>query len=140
MSNTKEIVFTKEQQEAIDLMMQQTVAKQNKELELKQEQRETNKVVIGARIQELILREGSPIVDKDTKQQKVSPEGVALCYPNKHFVKLEAMGVSIETEISKENFETLEEHRTYLCEGHIGLVKKFGSDFIEPIFRRFTKI
>lgn len=121
-------------------MIAQAVAQANKQFELKQAQRETNKVVIGARVQELILKEGSPIIDKETKQQKIGPDGVALCYPNKHFVKLEAMGVSIETEISKVNFETLEEHKTYLCEGHIGLVKKFGNDFIEPIFRHFTRI
>ncbi|RXK01504.1 hypothetical protein CRV02_08320 [Arcobacter sp. CECT 8989] len=131
--------LTKEQQEQVDLMVAQAVAKQNSELELKQRQRETNLVQMGAFVQELRVQEGSPIIDKQTQQQK-EVNGIPQCYPDKYYVRLQAMGLELETEVQQSIFESLEENRTYLCEGRIALVKKFGSDYIEPVFKKFTLI
>lgn len=132
--------LTKEQEAYVQEMMQQAVAKQNAELEKKQRQRETNKVEMGAFVQELRVQEGSPIVDKQSGQQKVDGSGYPMCYPNKYYVKLQAMGLEIETEINQTQFDSLEENRTYLCQGRIGIIKKFGNEFIEPIFKTFTAI
>lgn len=131
--------LTKEQQEQVDLMVAQAVAKQNNELELKQRQRETNLVQMGAFVQELRIQEGSPIIDKQTQQQK-EVNGIPQCYPNKYYVRLQAMGLELETEVQQSIFESLEENRTYLCEGRVAIVKKFGSDYIEPVFKKFTLI
>lgn len=131
--------LTKEQQEQVDLMVAQAVAKQNNELELKQRQRETNLVQMGAFVQELRIQEGSPIIDKQTQQQK-EVNGIPQCYPNKYYVRLQAMGLELETEVQQSIYESLEENRTYLCEGRVAIVKKFGSDYIEPVFKKFTLI
>lgn len=131
--------LTKEQQEQVDLMVAQAVAKQNSELELKQRQRETNLVQMGAFVQELRVQEGSPIIDKQTQQQK-EVNGIPQCYPNKYFVRLQAMGLELETEVSQTIYDSLEENRTYLCDGRIAVVKKFGNEYIEPVFKKFTLI
>ncbi|RXJ82638.1 hypothetical protein [Arcobacter sp. F2176] len=134
------VAFTKEQEAEIQLMMQQAVAQQNKELELKQAQRETNKIVLGARIQELISKEGSIIIDKSTNQPKTNVDGSPMRYPTRYYVKLETMGLELETEVKQDVFDSLEEFKMYLCEGRIGLVNKFGNDVLEPIFKIFTRI
>lgn len=132
--------LTKEQEAYVQQMMEQAVAKQNKELELKQRQREINQVQMGAYVQELRVQEGSPIIDKQTQQQKVDASGFPQCYPNKYFVRLQAMGLELETEVSQTIFDNLEENRTYLCDGRIAVVKKFGNEYIEPVFKKFTLI
>ena len=134
-----QVKFTKEQEQYIAEMMAQEVAKQNKALELKQSQREQNKVVLGARVQELRIQNGSPIVDKETKQQKIV-NGEPQCYPNKYYVKLQSMGVELEAEISEITHNELEQFKTYQCEGYIGIVKFFGVEQIAPIFNKFTLI
>lgn len=124
----------------VEEQVAQAVAKANRELELKQQQREENSVSIGARVMSKRIQNGSPIVDKDTKEQRVDGNGIPQCYPDKFHVTLQFMGAEIEKEIKQEQYELLEEMRMYSCKGYIGEVKKFGNTFVEPIFTSFTQI
>jgi hypothetical protein len=136
-NGTKVTVKKQLTQEELEAQM---VARINRELELKQAQREENKCTMGARCMAKRVQNGSPIIDKQTQQQKIDGNGVALCYPDKYYVTLQFMGGELEKEVRLEQFEDLEEFKTYYCEGYIGEVKKFGNSFIEPIFTKFTKI
>ena len=118
----------------------QQVALVNKELELKQEQREANTVVLGAKIVDKRTNQGQPVIDKASGQQKVV-NGVPQCYPDKYFVTLSYDGGSLETEIKKQEvYESFETNKRYYCEGYLGFQKLFGVDTLMPIFTRFTKI
>lgn len=121
-------------------IIQQEVARQNAEFEKKQLQREENIATLGARCMAKRIQVGSPIIDKQTQQQKVDGNGAPLCYPDKHYVTLQFMGGELEKEVTQEQYESMEEMRMYYCKGYIGEVKKFGNSFIEPIFTSYTKI
>lgn len=129
---------TKLSQEQI---IQQEVARQNAEFEMKQLQREENVATLGARCMAKRIQVGSPIIDKQSGQQKVHPQtGEPMCYPDKHYVTLQFMGGELEKEVTLEQYESMEEMRMFYCKGYIGEVKKFGNSFIEPIFTSYTKI
>lgn len=121
-------------------LIAQAVAQANKQFELKQAQREENSLSIGAKVIAKRVQEGSPIIDKATQSQKIGADGIPACYPDKFHVTLQFMGCSIEKEVRKEQYEVLEEMKTYSCKGYVGEVKKFGNSFIEPIFTTFTQI
>lgn len=125
---------------SIEEQVAQQVAKLNKEFELKQEQRETNKVSIGARVVDLKILEGKPVIDKVTNQQKLV-NGVPQNYQDKYYVTLQFLGSSLETEVkSRLAYDFFELHKTYFCEGYLGEVKKFGDSQLEPIFTTFKKL
>lgn len=124
---------------SIEEQVAQQVAELNRQFELKQEQRELNEVRIGARVVIKRIQLGSPVIDKDTREQKVV-NGVPQTYASKYFVTIQFMGSALEAEVSSETYDSLEEMRTYLCEGYIGEVKRYGTPYIEPIFRKFTQI
>ncbi len=124
----------------VEEQIAQAVAKQNNELALKQEQREENKFSLGARIIAKDIIQGSPIMDKSTNQQKLDALGEPACYPNKFKLTVQFMGAELQSEVKQDLYDSVEEMRTYYCEGYIGEVKKYGSSFIEPIFRKFTTI
>ena len=124
---------------SVEEQVAQQIARMNREFELKQIQREMNEVKIGARVMSKRIQNGSPVIDKDTKEQKVV-NGVPQTYASKYFVTIQFMGSSLEAEVSNETYDILEEMKTYLCEGYIGEVKRYGTSYIEPIFRRFTQI
>lgn len=117
----------------------QLIAEMNRQFELKMQQRELNEVRIGARLVSKKVQLGSPVIDKDTKEQKVV-NGVPQTYASKYFVTIQFMGSALETEVSNETYDSLEEMKTYLCEGYIGEVKRYGTSYIEPVFRKFTQI
>lgn len=123
----------------VEQQIEQAIAKARREDELKQAQREENKVYLGCKVMSKRVREGSPIVDKDTRQQKMV-NGVPQKYDDKYYATLVFMGAELETEVSKENYEMLEEMKTYYCEGYIGEVKVFGTSVVQPIFRKYTQI
>ena len=115
MANGKEL--------SVEEQVAQQIALINKELELKQEQREANKVELGAKVVDTRVNQG------------------AQCYPDKYFVTLSYDGGSLETEIkSKDIFDTFETNKRYFCEGYLGFQKIFGVDTLMPIFTKFTKI
>lgn len=118
---------------------EQLIARMNREFELKQQQREMNEVKIGARVVSKRVQVGSPILDKETREQKVV-NGIPQNYPSKYFVTIQFVGSALETEINETIFDSLEEMKTYLCEGYVGEIKRFGTSYIEPIFRKFTQI
>lgn len=132
MANGKEL--------SVEEQVAQQIALINKELELKQEQREANKVELGAKVVDTRVNQGAPVIDKTSAQQKVV-NGVPQCYPDKYFVTLSYDGGSLETEIkSKDIFDTFETNKRYFCEGYLGFQKIFGVDTLMPIFTKFTKI
>lgn len=125
---------------SIEEQVAQQIANINRELELKQEQRETNKVELGAKIVDTRTNQGQPVIDKASGQQKVV-NGVPQCYSDKYFVSLSYDGGSLETEIkSKDVFDSFELNKRYFCEGYLGFQKIFGVDTLMPIFTKFTKI
>lgn len=123
-----------------DEIIAQAVAQANKEFELKQQQREENIVRIGARVINKETIHGKPIIIKETQQQKISADGIPQCYPDKYKVSLQFMGGELTTDVNQQNYDKLELHKTFLCVGHYGEVKKFGESFMEPIFTQFTQI
>ncbi len=130
----------KEKQElSIDEKIALALEKQQKEFELKLKQREKNSIELGCRVVELILIEGKPIIDKETKLQK-ELNGELAFYPNKYAVKLSFIGGEIETPINKDTFEFLKIGEQYLSIGRLGEVKEFGNTLIKPIFSQFTQI
>ena len=96
-------------------------------------------VVLGATVVSKREHLGSPIIDKETKQQKLMG-GVPQCYPTKYYVTLQAMGLELETEITVTEYDAFQDLRKYLCEGRMGIVKKFGTEYVEPIFTKYTLI
>lgn len=134
-----EVKFTKEQQEHLDAMIQQAVDKQNKELELKTQQREENKVLLGCKVLEKNIIKGAPIIDKDTKQQKLL-NGVPQCYPDRYRVKLMFLGGELEQNVEDAQYEMLEEYKSYYCNGHVGEVNNFGNTYIGVKLTNFVKI
>ena len=130
----------KEKQElSIDEKIALALEKQQKEFELKLKQREKNLIELGCRVVELILIEGKPIIDKETKAQK-EINGELAFYPNKYAVKLSFIGGEIETPINKDTFEFLKIGEQYLSIGRLGEVKEFGNTLIKPIFSQFAQI
>ena len=130
----------KEKQElSIDEKIALALEKQQKEFELKLKQREKNSIELGCRVVELILIEGKPIIDKETKAQK-EINGELAFYPNKYAVKLSFIGGEIETPINKDTFEFLKVGEQYLSIGRLGEAKEFGNTLIKPIFSQFTQI
>ena len=118
----------------------QIIAKMNAEFEAKQEQREMNSVRLGARVISKRVVNGSPIVDKTTGEQKVLG-GIPQTYSDKYYVVLQLVGAELETEIKDFTvFDSLEENKTYFCEGRIGEVKNYGVSSLAPIITKFTKI
>lgn len=125
---------------SVEEQVAQQLALMNRELELKQEKRETNKVELGARVVDTRVNQGQPVIDKASAQQKIV-NGVPQCYPDKYFVTLSYDGGSLETEIkSQDVFESFEINKRYFCEGYLGFQKIFGVDTLMPIFTKFTKI
>lgn len=118
----------------------QEVARQIAEFEKKQKQREENSVVIGARVVLKEEKEGSPIVDKETKMQKLDANNVPMCYPTKYFVTIQFIGGSLVLELSSKLFDTVQETFVYSCEGRMGLVKNFGTEVMTPIITNFIKL
>lgn len=124
-----------------DELRAQLVAQINAELELKQQQREMNVVNLGARVVNKEVIHGKPIIIKETGQQKVNSQtGEPQCYADKYKVSLQFMGGQITVDVNEVDYEKLELHKTFLCVGHYGEVKKFGESFMEPIFTNYTQI
>lgn len=123
-----------------DEIIAQAVAQANKEFELKQQQREENVIRIGARVINKDVIQGKPIIVKETQQQKLDGNGIPQSYPDKYKVSLQFMGGEITVDVNQQNYEKLELHKTFLCVGHYGEVKKFGESFMEPIFTNYTQI
>ncbi|MDD3437481.1 MAG: hypothetical protein PHC64_10055, partial [Candidatus Gastranaerophilales bacterium] len=101
-SETNGTKVTVKKQLTQDELIAQAVAQANKELELKQAQRDENKCVMGARCMAKRVQNGSPIIDKTTQQQKIDGNGVPQCYPDKYYVTLQFMGGEIEKEVRHE--------------------------------------
>jgi len=132
MANEKELTVSEQ--------VQQQLAQMNRELELKQEQRESNKVELGAKVVELRTNQGQPVIDKSSAQQKVV-NGIPQNYPDKYFVTLSYDGGSLETEVkSKDVYDSFEVNKRYFCKGYLGFQKVFGVDTLMPIFTNYTKI
>ena len=124
----------------LEQLIEQQVAKMNKEFELKQEQREKNVVELGVQVTAKRVQKGQPIIDKTTNKQKMIGD-VPQCYPDKYFVMLSASGFEFESQIDeKETFEDLEDMKKYLAVGRMGLVTNFGVTELKPIITKFTKI
>ena len=124
-----------------DELIAQAVAQANKEFELKQAQREENTIKIGARVVNIEVINGRPIIIKETGQQKVHPQtGEPQFYADKYKVSLQFMGGEITVDVNEKDYELLEMHKSFLCVGHYGEVKRFGESFMEPIFTQYTKI
>lgn len=121
-------------------LIQQAVARAEKAMELKFEQREMNKVSIGATVVKTECINGKPIVDKESGQQRVDNNGVPQNYPNKYKADITFKGGSLQIDISEEQFNSLQPNNTYLFDGYYGEVKKFGNSVMEPIFTNITQL
>lgn len=77
--------------------------KQQREFELKLKQRDKNIIELGCQVVEMIIIDGKPILDKETKIQKEIC-GELTFYPNKYSVKITFVGGELETLISKQIF------------------------------------
>ena len=124
---------------SVEQQIEQAIAKARKEDELKLAKREENIVTLGCKVASKRIRVGSPVIDKESKQQKMF-DGVPQKYDDKYYASLTFMGAEIEVEVNAANYELLEEFKTFYCEGYIGEVKVFGTSVIQPIFRKFTQI
>ncbi len=148
MANEKEILISESNGTKVtvkkeltqDELIAQAVAQANKEFELKQAQREENSIRIGARVVNKDVINGRPIIIKETGQQKLGQSGEPLCYADKYKVSLQFMGGEITVDVNERDYELLEMHKSFLCVGHYGEVKRFGESFMEPIFTQYTKI
>ena len=106
------------------------------------QQSNKNEVKLGASCASKRIHEGSPIIDKETKQQKVDINThQPLFYANKYYTTLTFDGGEIETEITKEQYENvLQEGGRFSCVGRLAPVKVFGQTQIMPVFYSFTRL
>jgi len=106
------------------------------------QQSNKNEVKLGASCAAKRIHEGSPIIDKETKQQKVDINTQQpLFYANKYYSTLTFDGGEIETEITKEQYENvLQEGGRFSCVGRLAPVKVFGQTQIMPVFYSFTRL
>ena len=112
-------------------LIAQAVAQATKEFELKQKQREENIVSLGCTVISKETVKGSPIVDKQSGQQKINLQsGEVMCYPDKYKATFQFVGGSITQEINEDKFEQLQELQKYYCIGYLGEVKRFGNELI----------
>lgn len=128
-----------EQQLSIDEIVALALEKQQKEFELKLQQRDENSIKLGCQVVEVNTIDGKPIIDKETKLQKEIAGELAF-YPDKYSVKISFVGGEIETPINKQVFESLKINSRYLAIGRLGEVKEFGNTLIKPIFSHFQEI
>ncbi|BFU77171.1 hypothetical protein ALC152_03860 [Arcobacter sp. 15-2] len=106
------------------------------------QQSNKNEVMLGASCASKRVHEGSPIIDKETKQQKVDINTQQpLFYANKYYTTLTFDGGEIETEVTKEQYENvLQEGGRFSCVGRLSPVKVFGQTQIMPVFYSFTRL
>jgi len=106
------------------------------------QQSNRNEVMLGASCAAKRIHEGSAIIDKETKQQKVDINTQQpLFYANKYYTTLTFDGGEIETEVTKEQFEdVLQEGGRFSCVGRLAPVKVFGQTQIMPVFYSFTRL
>lgn len=123
----------------IDEKIALALEKQQQEFDLKLKQRDKNLIELGCQVVEMIIIEGKPILDKETKIQKEIGGELAF-YPNKFSVKLSFVGGELETPISKQIFDSLKINERYLAIGRLGEVKEFGNALLKPIFSHFQEI
>lgn len=124
---------------SIDEKIALALAEQQRHFDLKLKQREENIISLGATLTELTEIKGSPILDKETKQQK-EINGVLAFYPNRYSCKLAFNGGEIETPIKENDFHSLKINARYLTTGRLGEVKEFGNVVIKPIFSHFIEL
>ncbi len=129
----------KDKELTIDEKIALALEKQQQEFDLKLKQRDKNLIELGCQVVEMIIIEGKPILDKETKVQKEIGGELAF-YPNKFSVKLSFVGGELETPISKQIFDSLKINERYLAIGRLGEVKEFGNSLLKPIFSHFQKI
>jgi phage pi2 protein 07 len=122
-----------------DELIAQALEKQQKEFELKLKQRDKNSIELGCQVVEMIIVEGKPKLDKETKVQ-IEIGGELVFYPNKYNVKLSFVGGELETPITKQIFDSLKINERYLALGRLGEVKEFGNALLKPIFSHFQEI
>lgn len=122
-----------------DELIAQALEKQQKEFELKLKQRDKNSIELGCLVVEMIIVDGKPRLDKETKVQ-IEIAGELAFYPNKYSVKLSFVGGELETPITKQIFDSLKINERYLAVGRLGEVKEFGNALLKPIFSHFQEI
>ncbi len=100
-----------------------------------------NTIKMGATCADVRVHEGSPIIDKESKQQKINVQtGEPMFYANKFYATLTFDGGQLETEITREQKELLNIGSRYLCIGRLSPVRVFGQEVIAPVFYSFTML
>ena len=134
MANEKE-----KQDLSIDEKIALALEAKEKDFELRLKQRETNEAKIAGTCAELIMVEGKPIIDKETKQQKEF-NGELCFYPNRYSYRHSFDGGSIEISLNKEKYDSMIVGARYLAVGRFASVTEFGNTIIKPVFSHFQKI
>lgn len=105
------------------------------------QQSNENTVKMGATCADKRIHQGSAIIDKDTRQQKVNPQtNQPMFYANKYYAVLTFDGGQIETEITEEQHSLLSIGGRYSCYGRLAPVKVYGNEQIMPVFHSFTRL
>ena len=128
-----EVKLSKEQQAYIDELLAQQAQQFEKKMDSRLKQERINECKLAATVQETRQVQGKPIIDDETKEQKVDTNGVPQSYPDKYYASLTFDGGSIEVEIQKDQFDVLVPSKRYLCDGHIGDVRVFVNKSIATV-------
>ena len=98
-----------------------------------------NAVRLGATIAKKEKIDGIPVVIKDTKELVYDEKtGEQKFYPDRWSITLEFNGGSLETEVSKDLFNSLQVGARYSAQGRIGFVKLYGKEQLLPVFDNFV--
>lgn len=100
-----------------------------------------NEIVTGATCADKRVHEGSPMMDKETKQPKIDLNtGEVMRYSDKHYVTLTFDGGQIETEVTRDQYNLLSHGKRYVCYGRLAPVRVFGQEQILPVYYSFTEL
>ena len=104
-----------------------------------------NTIKMGATCADIKVREGGPMLDRETKQQKINPQtNEPLFYSDKFYATLTFDGGQIDSEITKEQKDLLEIGSRYSCSGRLSKVKIFVNGGMAeldlPVYYEFTKL
>lgn len=98
-----------------------------------------NGVRLGATVVKKDKTDGKPVIDRATNSPVIDTNtGEVKTYADKFYIILEFNGGTLKTEISKENYNSLELGARYSCSGRIAPVNVFGDTHLLPVFDSFT--
>lgn len=96
-----------------------------------------NSLQIGVTVKDMDSKDGSPILDKTTKEPLYDNYGNPRHYPNKFYVTFLFQGASLTQEVKEKDYLVLAPNKKYFATGYLGEVSSYGKTEIAPIFTSF---